>query len=339
MRSIDKKEGSSMGYGESGYFETIQRICLNYLSKNYDLCYLTAMHHKNHDLGADTIIVGSSHSMNGIIESELISAGDVIQFSISSQDLYYDFEHIKKAVQEQKKPITRCLINLGYYMLYQDLSLSKLVRVIIPSVYLNLFGEYKCHNWPEAKMEDPFSSIDYDKDMYPERLIRGLCEFWSDKVILEQSSYYGDLLARENNNMLGVKKVQWESLSEEDRRTYAENRVLNGHNKHIEHVHTREENGVLLSDMVKFLADNDIKTYFFITPYTDEYMRFIDSRYKEDIVNALSDLPYPVEFFDMNDLSQEFDDGDFIDSDHLNLRGAHKATALLNAFISMVENE
>lgn len=328
-----------MGYGESGYFENIQRICLNYLTQNYDLCYLSAMHHKNRDLGADTIIVGSSHSMNGIIENELTSAGDVIQFSISSQDLYYDFEHIKKAVFEKKKPIQRCLINLGYYMLYQDLSLSKLVRVIIPSVYLNLFGEDRFHNWSEAKKRDPFSSVTFDEELYPPELMKELCRFWSDKAILEQSSYYGDLLARENNNMLGVKKVLWSSLSKDDRKAYAENRVLNGHNKHIEHVQTREENGVILSEMVKLLADNNIKTYFFITPYTDFYMEFINPGYKEDIFKALSELPYPVEFFDMNDLSQEFDDGDFIDSDHLNLHGAHKATSLLNSFISMAEGK
>ena len=156
---------------------------------------------------------------------------------------------------------------------------------------------------------------------------------------MEQSSYYGNLRTRENNNMLGVKKVLWDSLSESERRAYAENRVLNGHNKHIEHIQTREENGKILSEMVKYLSDNDIKTYFFVTPYTDIYMNLIDSRYKEDMVRFLSDLPYQVEYFDMNDLSNVFVDEDFLDSDHLNLQGAHKATALLNNFIAMAEGE
>ena len=328
-----------MGYGDSGYFETIQDICLRYLSKNYDLCYLSAMHHKNRDVGADTIIVGSSHSMNGIIEHELGFIESAIQFSISSQDLFYDYEHIKMAVSEMKKPIRRCLINLGYYGLYWDLSLSTRLRVLISSIYLNLFGEEKYHNWPEAERKDPFLSITFNEEMYPRELIKELCEYWSEKALLEQSSYYGDLYVRENTNMLGVKKVIWNSLSEDERRAYAENRVLNGHNKHIEHVKTREENGRILSDMVKLLSDNDIKTYFFITPYTDNYLNLIDPRYKEDIVKALSDLPYPVEFFDMNDFSNEFKDEDFLDSDHLNLQGAHKATALLNNFIAMAEGE
>ena len=328
-----------MRYCESGYFSNLQQICMDYLSRNYDLCYLSAMHHKNRDIGADTIIVGSSHSMNGIIESELTSAGDVIQFSMFSQDLFYDYEHIKMAVYEKKKPIQRCLINLGYYMLFQDLSLSKHVRVLIQSVYLNLFGDDKYHNWPEAERNDTFSSVVFDEEMYPPELIKELCKFWAEKAMLEQSSYYGDLLTRESINMLGVKKVQWGLLSEADRRTYAENRVLNGHNKHIEHVRSREENGEILSNMVKFLTGNGIKTYFFISSFTDEYMRLIDPRYIEDIFKALSELPYPVEFFDMNDQPGEFDDGDFLDSDHLNLQGAHKATALLDSFICMAEGE
>ena len=130
-----------MGYGDSGYFENLQRICLNYLLNNYDLCYLSAMHLKNRSIGADTVVVGSSHAMNGIIENEMTFVENVIQFSISSQDIYFDYEHVKKAVSEMKKPIRRCLVNLGYYMLYQDLSLSTRLRMLISSVYLNLFGE------------------------------------------------------------------------------------------------------------------------------------------------------------------------------------------------------
>ena len=326
-----------MQYANSNYFDNIRRMCLNYLTNNYDLSFLSAMHHKNRTVGADTIIVGSSHAMNGIVERELTYGGDVIQFCISSQDLYYDFEHIKKALIEKKRPIKRCMINLGYYMLHQDLSLSTSLRVIIPRVYLNLFGDEKYHNFAEAKRIDPFSSMTIDGEAYPEESVKELCRFWSEKAILEQSSYYGDLLARENANILGVKKTVWNTLSETERRAYAENRVLNGHNKHISHIKSREENGVILYEMVKLLSENDIKIYFFITPYTDDYMNLIDHRYKEDIEKTLSDLPYEVEYFDMNDLPNVFDNNDFIDSDHLNLQGAHKATSLLNSFINLAE--
>ena len=328
-----------MGFCDSSYFDGIQKICIDYLAKNYDLCYLSAMHHKNRNSGADTIIVGSSHAMNGIIESELTAAGDVIQFSISSQDLYYDLEHIRKALDEMKKPIKRCLINLGYYMLYQDLSLSKLVRGSISLTYMNLFGETVVHNWTDAVRTDPMSLISYDEKVYPKDLIEGFSRFWAKNALLEQGSYYGQLLERENCNMLGLKKVEWGKLTADERRKYAEDRVIKGHNKHIDHIETRKENAGILTEIVRLLTDNNIKVYFFITPYTDIYMQLIDSRYKEDIAGALDELPYPVEFLDMNDYPGIVGDEDFLDSDHLNLNGAHKATALLNEFIVMAKGE
>lgn len=326
-----------MGYCDSGYFETIQQICLAYLSKNYDFCYLSAMHHKNRDYGADTIIVGSSHAMNGIIEKELTAAGEVVQFSISSQDLYYDFEHIKKAVSEGKRPIKRCMINLGYYTLHQDISLSTSIRELIQLTYLNLFGDETYHNWKEAKKVNPFSRVIFDEEIFPRDIIEELCNYWAEKAILEQNSYYGNLLTRENGNMLGLKKVKWATLNEDEREAYTFDRVNNGHNKHINHIATRAENGAILSEVVDFLVENHIKPYFFITPFTDCYMRHIDPRYKADIIKALDELDYPVEFLDMNDYSEQFDDSDFLDSDHLNLEGAHKATALLNSNICIAE--
>lgn len=328
-----------MSFVEIGYFEEIKNICSRYLNGNYDLCYLRAMHEKMRTHGADTIIVGSSHAMNGIIESELIAAGDVIQFSISSQDLYYDFLHIRKAVEESPKPIKRCLINLGYYMLYQDISLSTIVRPVVERVYLNLFGREYAHNLKDASIFNPNTYIKYDKYVYPESALEEMTRFWSENALMEQSSYYGQLLKREDANVLGLKKVNWAMLDEKGKIEYATNRTKNGHNKHINHTESRKENEQILHDMIKFLNENDIKTYFFITPYTRYYNDLICPEYMPDILTALDQLEWPVEFLDMNDYAEEFDDSDFLDSDHLNLRGAHKATALLNGFIELVEEQ
>ncbi len=155
--------------------------------------------------------------------------------------------------------------------------------------------------------------------------------------MMEQSSYYGDLLKRENNNMLGVQKVEWNSLSEEQKMSYAKNRTENGHNKHIKHVETREENAQILCKMVNYLNAQGVKIYFLITPYTKAYMTYINPMYQPDIFEALDGLPVPVEFLDMNSYVDIFSDLDFVDSDHLNLQGAHKATAVLNSYIKMAE--
>lgn len=326
-----------MKFNQEEYFETIKKTCIQYLYSNYDYCYLRAMHEKNRSEGTDTIIVGSSHAMNGIVESELNNAGDVISFCISSQDLYYDFMHIKVAIREAKKPIKRCLINLGYYMLFQDLSKSENMRGIITKTYMNLWGNECVHNYHDAEPQDLFQLIKIDTSFYPVSAVKELCDYWACSVLKEQSSYYGDMMQRENNNILGVKKVIWKELNEDQKNEYAINRTQNGHNRHIKHILTRQENAAILADMVDMLDQNNIKTYFFITPYTQNYLEYIDKAYKPDILSALNELNNSVEFLDMNELEGIFTDEDFIDSDHLNERGAIKATAVLNEFISIAE--
>ncbi|SFT48928.1 hypothetical protein SAMN02910301_1329 [Lachnospiraceae bacterium XBD2001] len=326
-----------MRYSNVEYFEGIRSVCYEYLFHNYDYCYLSAMHAKNKACGADTIIIGNSHAMNGIIEKELFNAGDVISFCISSQDLYYNFMHLKKAVEEAKKPIKRCLVNLGYYTLHWDLSQSTTIQGMIATTYMNLFGEGCAHHFQHARREDLFQKIDFDRSMYPVDVIRPFVANWSEGVMLEQSSFYGHMMKREDNNMLGVQKVDWKSLNDEQKMEYANRRVINDHNRMIKYVETREENGAILREMMSFLDAHNIKTYFFITPYTELYMKLIDSRYREDIFSLLDELEMPVEFLDMNFYADIFSDADFIDSDHLNLQGAHKATAVLNGYIKMAE--
>ena len=326
-----------MNYRDAAYFDGVRQLSVQYLYKNYDYCFLSSMHEKNRLQGADTIIVGSSHAMNGIIEKELYRAGEVISFCVSSQDLFYSFEHVKKAVACAKRPIQRCMINLGYYTLHWDLSKSEAVRGMIPRTYLNLFDESCTHHYNEAQRLDLFADLDYDKQMYPKDAIVPFVKNWSSQVMIEQSSFYGELLKREDNNIFGVQKVAWNSVSEDVKLDYVKNRLENGHNRHIKYKDTRQENGMILRNKVSFLTEHKIKSYFFITPYTKMYMEMIEPKYRPDIFEALDTLDVPVEFLDMNFYADIFTDLDFLDSDHLNLVGAHKATAVLNGYIEMAE--
>ena len=328
-----------MAFQDISFFEGVKDICVEFLSTNYDYCYLAAMHEKNRQCGAETMIIGASHAMNGIIERELRHAGDTISFCVSSQDLYYGFEHIKRAVMNapKERPYRRCLINLGYYMLYQDLSRSDLGKVIIPKTYMNLFGEQCTHHLSGAVKADLMQGLSFDKQMYPNEVVEPLCEYWSKGVLIEQGSYYGDMVKREGVNMLGVKHVVWSAMSDKEKQEYAKERTINAHNRFLKHVDSRNENGEILSEMVEYLARNQIKPYFFIMPYTKEYLNLIDSRFQPDIYEALDELDFAVEFIDLNNYGEQFVEEDFMDADHLNLQGARKATGLLDQFIQMAE--
>ncbi|MDC7293587.1 hypothetical protein NXH67_08670 [Butyrivibrio sp. DSM 10294] len=325
-----------MSFSDREYFRNFEKISWSYLSKNYDYYYLKAMHEKNRLDGADTIIVGSSHALFGINEHDLTYAGKTIQFSIASQDLYYDFLHIKKAFSDGKKQIKNCFINFGYYMLYQDVSRAELVKYLVPNVYMNLFGEEGKHNYVDAVARDPLSVVEYNKDLYPPDIIRSWCEFWSNRTVMEEGTFFNNINSRANHNMLGVRKVIWNTLSEEEKYDVAKDRTLNGHNKHVKYEESHIENIKIIQEMVSFLYTNGVKPLFFITPYTKYYNQYIYSGYKPDIYKVLDELDYPVEFFDMNDFQDEFTDEDFLDSDHLNDIGAKKATVLLDSYLENV---
>lgn len=323
-----------MKYFSENYFEGLKNIVIEYTLSNYDYCYLRAMHEKNRREGTKTIIAGSSHAMNGIVNENI--SGGCINFSISSQDVYYDYRHIQKAVAEGRQKIERCIINIGYYMLYQDLSYSKMMSCLIPTVYYPLLGD--AHHYLIEKEHDFLGEISVDRSLYSAELIKKICEEWATGFFLEESSFYGSMKTRENNNILGLKKIIWNNLKEEEKEQAAIERT-NDHNRLKQHTQSRIENGKLIKEMVEYLYEHAITPIFVIFPFTAWYNRYIDRSYKEDIFELLDSISFPVEFLDMNDYEGVFCDADFLDTDHMNKQGALKATELINEFIKMVEQE
>lgn len=312
------------------YFVDLQQIAVHFLLSNYDYCYLDAMHEKNRKVGSKIIVAGSSHAMNGIVESELPKG--TINFSISSQDLYFDFLNIKKALEEGKQQIENCIINIGYYMIYQDLSLSKTMDYLMYSVYGPLFGD--THNYQGENKIDLWSSYKKFEITYSKELLQKLCTEFSRGFFQGEGSYYGSLKAREQNNLLLANGIIWQNLSEEEKHVYAQKRAAD-HNRLRKHFESRKENGKIVQQMTKYLQENGIKPIFTIFPFTRFYNYYIDEEYKKDIFSLLDSLPYEVEFLDMNDYLDIFDDDDFLDTDHLNLTGVRKASKLLNDFITV----
>lgn len=334
--SIFYSESLYMNYYSSDYFSKLWNITLDYTAKNYDLSYLTAMHEKIRTEGANTIIVGSSHAMNGVIES-LMPGGNKnnIGFSISSQDLYYDFCHIKKCVECSPRPIQNCIINIGYYMMYQDISKGTTMNYLIPSVYVPLFGRDAVHHYDSTLEYNPIENIQFDRSQFPEQIIVPFCQFWAKEALKEQSSFYGKLLTREDNNILGLKKISWNTLTNSEKENAAIART-NDHNRLFKHKESFIENCSIIQEIVTYLNANKIRPIFLIMPFTKYYNAYIKPSYKKDIFSVLDALPFPVDFFDMNDLDGIFTDEDFLDTDHLNLHGAEKATIILSGYLNQL---
>lgn len=320
-----------MKYYSSDYFIKLKDLALQYARSNYDYCYLRAMHERNRCVGTPTIIAGSSHAMNGIVNEKI--DGGCINFSVSSQDIYYDFLHIKKALREGKTKIKNCIINIGYYMLYQDLSSSKVMSYLIPRVYEPLFGD--AHHYKSERPYDMLQKLTFEREIYSEELIYRLGNEWAAGFFSDEPSYYGSMLTRENNNILGIKKVIWNQLTDEEKKDIAIKRT-NDHNRLKKHIQSRTENAEIIYEMAEYLYQKGVIPIFVIFPFTAWYNSYIDKEYKQDIVRVLESLPFPVEFLDMNDYEGIFDDSDFLDTDHLNMQGALKATEFLNEFLMLV---
>ena len=72
---------------------------------------------------------------------------------------------------------------------------------------MNLWGREYIHNYVDEQRMDLFENTTKVSSLYPSEAIKELCDFGSNKALMEQSSYYDDLLLREDNNFLSVKKL------------------------------------------------------------------------------------------------------------------------------------
>ena len=330
--NVDFDDYKDSGAVIDSYFDGLKQIQKSYLTLNYDLCYLLAMHKKIASQGVSTAVVGSSHTMNGILE-EVLPGGkkENINLSSSSQDLYYDKEHIKKLLTSNKKKLRNIVIELPYYALYQDLSKSKNESFLVDRVFYPLFGQDAVHNLQRELDKSTVLWPEYDKDMYSDALIKELCEKSTEEAFLAQSSYYG-ILPREKNNKLRLDNIFWEQLSIDERREYAKERAKQ-HNKQRNYKESFEENKLIIKEIADLCNKEGIRTIFVIMPHTEEYIDYIDSNFKTEIYDVLNELPYEVEVIDFTEYTTYFTAEDFYDSDHLNRTGAEKVSHILASYL------
>ncbi len=65
------------------------------------------------------------------------------------------------------------------------------------------------HHYVAESSIDFLEKIEYEHSVYSEDLIRKICQEWSNGAFIEQGSYYGKLLTREQNNILSIHGVMW----------------------------------------------------------------------------------------------------------------------------------
>ncbi len=299
----------------------ITPLARQFFARNYDYLWLKAMLGKARGMSApgSTLITGSSHSLNGIRESVWASA---VNCSMHSQDLYYDFLCAKNTLSSTRngQPFSKCFIVMGYYIAFQDLSLSKVSRqTMISNVYYPIFRD--AHNWPNPVPMDlwaPFGNVP--------RQVREACERVLSAKILEYGTYYNE--ARSRGCLFDLKGRTWAQTAAEEKDAMGRYRAAD-HNRVLEHADSLKENQEILKDFVRFLHTKDVLPVVVVTPFTRAYNRYVRKELKEAVPALLDAVPQDVHYVDFNQTPELFEDADFMDTDHLSARGARKVSSIL----------
>lgn len=295
------------------FLKAEKRYLISYLNAHYDFCYLSAMHRLQAMEGAEVVITGSSHGLDAINADKM--SVKAINLSMHTQDLYYDYLNAKKAV-EANTNIKVIVETFGYYNLCYDMSRTSY--------------NYRCYEVYEPLFNDVHNANNSD---CAERFIAPTKEetdFYSS-YFLSYRNYYGPAVLREHTNGEVRKQGGWSRLSPSQRVELARRRTEK-HNKHFKYVDTFNENCEIIKRYAKMCNDKQIRFVIAIMPFTEEYLSMIDDKYQKQLMEVLEELPYEVEYIDLNE-TKCFVTDDFIDSDHVNDKGADKVTAIIEQLL------
>lgn len=282
----------------------------------YDLTYLYAMHERYRKEDENPVVVtGLSYGLDGF-DPKLIPGS--YNFCMHTQDIYYDYCHVKKILENKRIHPKICIMCWGYYSLFRDLTKSPDYLWRAYKVYKPLFGTI--HNAPPVAEEYGLSEI----------------EEMEARIFFSKTnySYYNNpYIQRVFSPMPGVPINSISQATDEDCVKMA--RYAAGkHNKMIKYIDTFMENTSIFLKIADILSSIECRVCICIMPYMKEYLDCINPALKSGILDFLERCGYLVEFLDLND-EQIWDKCDFLDLTHLNECGAAKATAYLKDILKL----
>lgn len=302
--------------------QLLSQLATNFANTNYDYLWLRTMldQAQHATISGSTLVVGSSHALNAIKECEWKHA---VNCSMHSQDLYYDLLCVRHVLTSVQTGIfnNKCIIIMGYYAAYQDLSLSAIEREkYVTDVYYPIFRD--AHNWKAP----------IDRDLWAEfgnisQPVREICEEAAVRQIFATcSTYYSSGSPR--GTYFNLNGLTWAQLSEEKRLELGERRAQQ-HNSLFQYKSSFKENKNILGELIRLLYACDVQPIVAIAPFTAEYNQFILPEMKAGTVELIDSVPEDIHYVDFNQVPELFDLSDFMDTDHLSEHGAEKVSHIL----------
>lgn len=245
----------------------------------------------------ETLITGISYAMSGVKGSLLKRLG--YNFSVDSQDLFYDYHIFKYILKNFKHNLKYGIIGLCYYSFQYDMSLSAMKNKTM--IYYSTLKT--SHNFK--------FNFDFDKEHSVNKNI-------ADRILRKDQS--GDY------NL----KVDMKTLADlNNKELLGKNQVEIDCNK--KYPETVKENIQIFKDYLKLLKDHNIKPIVVVFTASKYYTEHFSQRIEDEFHSIINDVKkdYHFQYIDYF-RSDLFEDTDFWDVSHLNPQGAEKFTKILN---------
>ena len=271
---------------DTNYFITknegkIKQLFIETMNESYGYFYLVAMHKLIRQNPFDSIAIGVSYGNNLLIEKHF--KGGLVKFCKDYQDVYYDFLHLKRAVENSMSRIRRCFCIWGYWSIAYDISLGKTKETETRrSIEYTLFKDPHHWTYPHdiwGYVRNTFENPDEFKlaaDFIENLALKG---FISDDAKNPQLlTYYNKYHLQE---MSGCKYTgSYRTIPEDTREMIGKHRA-EVHNKLIRYEKTISENTQIISNMLEYMQRNDITPIVIFPPFSKAYLNNLDPQYKK----------------------------------------------------------
>jgi len=295
--------------------------------RDYDFNFLTSALNLAKKTVTDAIFLGHSYSLNGLDDNKLNE--NVINLSLSSQDLYYSFI-IAKEVIERNQKIRKCYIGTGYWTFFLDLSMAQNVNELarIETIYYPIFKD--SHNCRKINIRKKASLDEYMNQLGKfifdsEKIFKCLSEI----IYSSNRFYFNDYVKREAFSLIKNNRL---SLMNDEIKFRLGRERAELHNKMLRYDNTRNENEEIIKEFLAYLNKKNVQTIIVNFPTTKYYNEFLSEDFKQEYYRIFESLKkeYAFQLVDLNIDNNLFDDDDFRDFDHLNDSGAEKVSNILN---------
>lgn len=275
----------------------------------------------------ESIFIGHSYSLNGLDETKLNE--NVVNLSLSSQDLYYSFKIAKNIIDENQN-IKKCYIGTGYWTFYLDLSRAQNIHELarIENIYYPILKDG--HNCKYLNTEKKLSLDEYSNPLVKHVFnLEKLYNCLSEIIYNRNKTYFNNKFTRQALSLIGNNKL---NLMDDEKKYRLGKERAEQHNKMIRYVHTRAENEKIIKELLEYLNEKNIQVTIVNFPTTRYYNEFLNNQFKEDYYKILGKLEKEYNFLliDLNNENNLFSDEDFRDLDHMSSLGAEKITNILN---------